>query len=207
MLLIPDEQKEMWEAILKICLPIRPIRDPPTVVRTDSASGFKSLQNNEYLQNHHILIEVGNPKNLHNNPVIKKAVQDIERVILKVDPTGSQVSSASITIACCTLNNRLGSLGLSPRKVFYHQDQFTNKHIHFDDMDLTDQQHCQYTSNHPCSKQSKAPNCTHRSHTEVEVGDILYFHGNLKKTMAVKGTRCHPNRKIGSMSGRLQALS
>ena len=25
--------------------------------------------------------------------------------------------------------------------------------------------------------------------------------------MAVKGTRCHPNRKIGSMSRRLQALS
>ena len=79
MLLIQNEQKEMlWEAILMICLPIRPIRGPPTVLRTDSASGFKSLENDEFLQNHHILIAVVNQKNPNNNPVAKKAVQDIE---------------------------------------------------------------------------------------------------------------------------------
>ena len=127
--------------MLKICLPIRLIRALPTVIRTDSASGFKSLENDEFQQNHHILIEVGNPKNPHNNPVVKNAVQDIERVILKFDPTGSQVSSASIKIACCASNSRLGSLGLFPRRVFYYQEQFTNKHIHFN-MDLIDQQHC-----------------------------------------------------------------
>ena len=64
MIIIPDEQKEMLEAILKICLPIGPIKCPPRVVRTDSASGFKSLENDEFLQNHHILSDIGNPKTL-----------------------------------------------------------------------------------------------------------------------------------------------
>ena len=206
-LLIPDEQKEtLREAILKTYLPIKLIRDPPAVVRIDSAPGFKSLENDEFLLSHHISIEVGDPKNPNNNPVAEKAVQDIEREV-KVDPTGPQVSSASLAITCCALNCGLASLGLSPREVLYHRDQFSDEHVHFDDNDLIDQQHRRRTSNHPSSERSKAPNCSRRPHTEVGVGDIVYLHRDLKKTMAVKGTWCHSKRTIGSMSGSLLALS
>ena len=104
------------ETILKTCLPIRPIRGSSGVVRTDSAPCFKSLENDEFLLSHHISIEVDNPKNPNNNAVLEKAVQDIKREFLKVDPTGSLVSSASLTIACCVLNSRLGSLGLHPHQ-------------------------------------------------------------------------------------------
>ena len=44
-LLIPDERKEkLRDAILKTCLPIRPIANPPAISRVDSAPGFKSLE-------------------------------------------------------------------------------------------------------------------------------------------------------------------
>ena len=62
-LLIPDERKETLRgAILKICLPITPIANTPAIIRVDSAHGFKSLLS------HHILIEIGNPKNPKQQP-------------------------------------------------------------------------------------------------------------------------------------------
>ena len=143
-------------------------------------------------------------KDPNNNPVVEKAVQDIERKLPNVYPIGSLVSSASLTIACCALNSWLGSLRLSPREVLNNLDQFTNERIHFNDKDLIDIADAPAYNERP-----KAPNRSRRLHTEVEVGDIKYLHGNLKKnkTMAVKGTWCHPNRTIGSTSGSLQAPS
>ena len=155
MLLIPDEQKEMLrEDILKTCLPIRPIRSQPKVIRIDSAPGFKSHKNDEFLQSSY-LNRGRQSKKPYQQLCCREAVQDIERELLKVDPTGSQVSSASLMIACCALNSRLGSLGFSPRKVLYHPDQSTNECIHFDDIDLIDQQYHRdapatiYTANDP----------------------------------------------------------
>ena len=79
-LLITDEQKAtLRDAILKTCLPIRPLTGPPAVIRTDPAPGFASLNNDEILRQHHIVIEVGRVKNPNKNPVAEKAVLELER--------------------------------------------------------------------------------------------------------------------------------
>ena len=60
-LLIPGEQrKTLREAILMTCLPIRSIRGSPTIIRTDSAPGFKSLKNDEFLHSHHSFMQEAN---------------------------------------------------------------------------------------------------------------------------------------------------
>ena len=150
------------------------------IIWVDSASGSKFLEKNKSLLSHHILIEIGNPKNLNSNPIAEKAIQDIEKE-LKTDPTGAQVSSVSLAIACYTLNCRDGSLGLSPWEILYHRDQPTNECIHFDDKNLITKQHYKRDINHSHREQSKVPNHTRRPHMEGEINDDVYLHQDLTK--------------------------
>ena len=166
---------------MKTCLPIRPIASSPAIIRTDSAPGFKSLVGDKSLLEHNITVEVGNPKNANSNPVAEKAVQDVEKELLRVDPTGAQVSSTTLAVACCTLNSRVGALGLSPREVLFHRDQFTNERIDFEDMDLITKRQRMRDVNHSHSERSKAPNRQRRPRSGVVVGDIVYLHQDLTK--------------------------
>ena len=118
-----------------------------------------------------ILTEISNPQNPKSNPIAEKAVQNIEKEPLKVDPTGVKVSSVSLAITCCILKCRVGSLRLSPREILYHRDQFTDKRIHFNDMDLITKQYQKRDINHSHSE----PNRTRRPHTEVAIDDVVYL--------------------------------
>ena len=181
-ILVPDERKEtLRDAILKTCLTIRPIANQPATVRTDSASSFKALVNDKFLRENNIVVEIGNPKNKNSNPVAEKAVQDMEKELLKIDPTGARVSSTALAIACNNLNTRIGSLGLSPREILFRRDQFTSEHIHFEDMDLITKRQHKRDINHSHSEQSKAPNRPRRPRSGVEVGDVVYLHQDLTK--------------------------
>ena len=67
--LIEDERHTtLRDAIIRLCVQMRPLDGPPTVVRTDPAPGFKALSDDQLLKHHRITIDVGHAKNQNKNP-------------------------------------------------------------------------------------------------------------------------------------------
>ena len=87
--LLEDERHHaLRDAIIRLCPQLSPLDGPPAVVRTDLASGFKALAEDQQLKHHRITIEVGNAK----NPVLERVVQEIENEFLRSDLLGGPVS-------------------------------------------------------------------------------------------------------------------
>ena len=68
-----------YEMPLKLCLEMRPMDDPPAVLHTDPAPGFKALVNDPLLNQHRSTIELGQAKNPSKNPIAEKAIQEWEQ--------------------------------------------------------------------------------------------------------------------------------
>ena len=57
---LEDERHQtLRDAIVKLCLELRPMDGPPAVIRTDPAPGFKALVDDPFLKKHRITIELG----------------------------------------------------------------------------------------------------------------------------------------------------
>ena len=86
-MVVEDERHHtLRDALVRLCIQLRPLDGPPAVIRTDPAPGFKSLVNDQLLQQHRIVLELGNSKNANKNPVAEKAVQELEIELLRQDP-------------------------------------------------------------------------------------------------------------------------
>ena len=72
--LLEDERHNtLRDALIRLCVQMRPLDGPSVVIRTDPASGFKALTDDLLLKHHRIIIEIGNAKNGNKNPVAERA--------------------------------------------------------------------------------------------------------------------------------------
>ena len=78
---------------------MHPLDGPLAVIGTDPASGFKALTDDLLLKHHIITIEIGNAKNRNKNLVAKRAVQQVENELLRLDPLGGPVSPVTLSVA------------------------------------------------------------------------------------------------------------
>ena len=68
-MLIDNERRDtLRDALIRLCIEMRPLDGPPAVIRTDPAPGFRSLLNDELLHQHRLSVEIGRVKNLNKNP-------------------------------------------------------------------------------------------------------------------------------------------
>ena len=184
-LLLEDERHQtLRNAIVKLCLEMRPMDGPPAVIRTDPAPGFKALVNDPLLEKHRITIELGQAKNPNKNPIAERAVQELETELLRQEPLGGAVSPLTLAVATSALNSRIRSRGLSSREMWTQRDQFSNKQLPLADDHLITLQHKQRLSNHPHSERSKAPVQQRRPTPQIDVGDLVYLHSDLNKSRA-----------------------
>ena len=180
--LISDEQSEtLRTALLKLCIPIRPIDGPKSVVRVDPAPGFKGLRDDALLESHNIILDLGREKNKNKNPIAERGIEELQLELLKQDPAGGQVTDLSLATATSRLNARIRKRGLSAREMLFQRDQFTNDQIPIHDMDLITQQHQEKLRNHGYSEKSKAPNRGFRSEAHISVGDLVFLHHDKSK--------------------------
>ena len=203
--LIDNEQsKSLREALIRLCIELRPLDGPVAVVRVDPAKGFEALVNDELLHSNRICIEIGRVKNLNKNPVGERAVQEVEEEILRQDASGGPVSSLMLSLAVATLNSRIRSRGLSAREMWFQRDQFTNEQIPITDHKVIMEQHGQRIKNHPYSEKSKAPLGKVIS-TPVEVGDLVYVYTDRNKSrgrdrylvVSTEGEWCNIRKFVG----------
>ena len=81
-----DRHRTLHDAIIRLCVQMRPLDGLPVFVRTDLAPGFKVLTDDQQLKHHRITIDLGHAKNQNKNPVAEKAVQELENELLRHDP-------------------------------------------------------------------------------------------------------------------------
>ena len=184
-LFLENERHEtLRDALIRLCLEMRPMDGPPAVIRTDPAPGFKALVNDLLLKKHRITVELGQAKNPNKNAVAERAVQELETELLRQEPLGGAVSPLTLAVVTSALNSRIRSRGLSSREMWTQRDQFSNKQLPLADDHLIALQHEQRLSNHPHSECSKAPVQQRRPAPLIDVGDLVYLHSDLNKSRA-----------------------
>ena len=97
---------------------------PPAVIRVDPAPGFMALRNDETLKSLRLSLEIGRVKNPNKNPVVEKAILELEEELLKQESTGGPVSQLGLVITVARLNSRIRYSGLSARELW------TTKSVH-----------------------------------------------------------------------------
>ena len=151
---LQDERHQtLHEAIVKLCLEMRPMDGPPAEIRTDPAPGFRALVNDPLLKKHRVTIELGHAKNPYKNPITTSA-----------------------------LNSRIRLRGLSLREMWTQRDRFSNQQLPLADDHLVAPQHKQRLSNHPYSECSKAPLTLPHPTPFVDVGDLDHLHSDRNKS-------------------------
>ena len=117
-LLQNEQHQTLRDALLQLCISLKPLDDPPDVVRVDPAPGFQSIWDDELLGRHGIQIELGSAKNPNKNPVAEKAVQELEAKVLCLNPSGGPTNPVQLAVATALLNTRIRGGGLSSREMW-----------------------------------------------------------------------------------------
>ena len=205
--MLEDERHHtLRDAIIRLCIQMRPLDGPPAVVRTDPAPGFKAITEDQQLKHHRITLDLGHPKNRNKNPVAERAVQEFENELLRHDPLGGPVSLLTLAVATANLNARIRSRGLSSREMWTQRDQFSNHQIPLHDQSIIVKQHEQRVTNHTHSEKAKAPISSRRPANNITVGDLVYLFSDRNKTRArdrylvveVSGSFCNIRKFVGS---------
>lgn len=183
--LLEDERHQsLRDALVRLCIELRPLDGPPAVIRTDPAPGFKALTNDDLLRHHRLTLEIGRIKNTNKNPVAEKAVQELESELLRQDPLNGPVSPLTLSAATATLNARIRSRGLSAREMLTQRDQFSNSQLPINDRELITKQNENRKDNHPHSERSKAPSGKIIHPPTLAVGDLVYLYADRNKSCA-----------------------
>ena len=82
--------QELKNALICLSLPYK--TEDVITIRLDNAPGFLPLKNDSLLAEYKIQLDFGEEKNPNHNPVAEKAIQELERVLIKLLPTGGVVS-------------------------------------------------------------------------------------------------------------------
>ena len=180
--IIDNERREtIRDALVQLCLQLRPLDGPSAVIRTDSAPGFASLVNDALLTKYRLRIETGRIKNPNKNPVAERAIQEVEEELLHQDPS---VTPMVLSVVTARLNSRIRARGLSAQEMYTQQDQFTNNQLPVSDQRLIRDQYHQRSVNHPYSARAKAPKEKSPVSPSIEPGDLVYIHIDRNKSRA-----------------------
>ena len=176
-LIIPSEKhNDLRDAIVKLIIGVTPLDGPPSVIRTDAATGFQALTSDPALESARIFIEIGNPKNINKNPVAEKAIQELEEELSREPQFLSHVTEVALARITARLNARIRTDGLSAREMLYQRDQFTNNQINLSDRSIIAAKHDRAVRNNLSSAISKSHGKPPRSSQNIQVGDLVYLY-------------------------------
>jgi hypothetical protein len=124
-----------------ILLRIAPLDGLPEVIRTDPTPGFQSIANNNLIISYRLYIELGKTKTVNKNPVVDRAMQEVNEHILRLDACAKAISPVMLARAIASVNSVLCSSGLYSREMLTHSDHFTKSQLLVSDRSLLSQKH------------------------------------------------------------------
>ena len=179
-----EKQPTLREASACLATELHPLDGPPAVISVDPAPGFMALRNDEILKSLRLSLEIGRVKNPNKNPVVEKAILELEEELLKQEPTGGPVSQLGLVIAVARLNSRIRYSGLSARELWTQRSQFTHEQLPSSDRENLLRQHTLRKLNHTSSEKSKHKSGKTANSYNVDVGDLIYLYSDRDKSRA-----------------------
>ena len=213
-LLIPREtSQDIAEGLIMLTNLIRPSDLTQMVIRADPHTSHRSLFNNNdsILAKHNIQLEIGREHNVNHNPVAEKAVREMIKELLILQPSGGSVSSTVLSEATANLNSRIRAPGVSAHEIFTQRDQTTGHQLAIDDIKLIEDQLKRRALNHKSSEKSKAGGKSALPDADVSIGSIVYIYSDGSKlrarpryvVLSVKDGWCTVRRFADKQLGRI----
>ena len=140
--IVRDETtRSITEGIIQVVAPLR--RSTETIVRTDAAPAFQSLQKkpSSDLNDLGIVIILGESLNKNSNCHVDRIIQELENEIRKIDPTNRPISGATLAKATLQVNAIIRSQGLSAKEITFRRDDNTNNPLKIPDKNLAEAMH------------------------------------------------------------------
>ena len=137
--IINDEKAEtLKKSLITLITPIR--NQNSVLVRTDSATGFKALQNDQSLIKLNISIEPTDPSNKNSIATVDNAIKMLENEIIKNAPHSTLINETILALSVRNLNSLIRNRGLSAHEIMFARDNVSNQNLHFLDKQLADTQ-------------------------------------------------------------------
>jgi predicted aspartyl protease len=185
-----ETAKEVTRILIKLCNILKPSKMSAVTVRVDPASYHKSIvlkaSKDSDLAKQNINMELGRTKNANKIAIVDKAISELHRELLNLQPSGGSVSPLILSEAVANLNTRLRASGMSSFELWTQRDQVSGEQLPLDDRILIMQQHERRLNNHRSSERSKAGNKPPHPSPKVAVGSLVYLHNDRDKTEARK---------------------
>ena len=187
--IIPNETAEsVSNAIERLCNLLRPSTASQITIRVDPASAhqslFKSLKCHNNLALKNINLELGRILNKNKNPIIDRAIRELHREIIILQPSGGQISQNLLSQAVANLNCRYRNTGLSSQELWTQRDQITNQQLPISDREVIIQQHEKRLNNHKHSENSKSHGKPPHPTAKVKIGSLVFVYNDREKTSA-----------------------
>ena len=132
--------------------------DQKVTVRVDAHSTLKALQKDQILRENMIYLEIGSAKNKNKNSVAEKAISEIRKEMLKLNPSGKKISEPNLAMAVKNLNSRVRHSGCSARELWTKRDQNMGYPLSFTDEQLSDAQYKMRLESHESSSKYESRN-------------------------------------------------
>ena len=182
---IPDEKStSLRNGLIAVTTHMRSPRSPVSTVRTDPASGFRSLVNDAALKALSLQVELGEAKNPNKNPVAEKAIEELRFEIVRLQPSGGKISPTILARAVSNLNSRIRHNKLSAFEMFTQRDMSSGTKLEVNDEKLIDSKIQQRNRGHEASSKYKARGKTSEVVPIVNVGDIVYLYVDRLKSQS-----------------------
>ena len=181
-----ETAEEISAGIIMLANIIRPGDVTPIFIRADPHPSHRSLfaNNSSLLSKHNIKLEIGREHNLNHNPIAEKAVREMIKELLILQPCGGPITSTVLSKATANLNSRLRAPGVSAHEIFTQRDQHTGKQLSLDDVKLIEDQHRRRLDHHAASEKYKSCGKPELPDAKICTGSIIYIYSDGSKIRA-----------------------
>ena len=148
----------------------------PITVRVDNAQGFTSLSksNASELEKLKLTLEFGDTMNKNSMAIVDRAIQELEKELVKISPEAKPISSLDLAQATLSLNSIIRNRKLTSREITFAREQNTGDNLVLDDSILANRKKDLKNINHIHSENSKFKGCAVPSSAHAERGDRVY---------------------------------
>ena len=155
--IIPNKTKQSLMPAIKILI-YQVKLSPQVTIRVDGQSALASIAANQDLKGDGIILQVGRPKNVNKNGVGEKAIRELRKQMVKINPRGGRITHAALQLAVSNLNDVIRHTGRSACELHLGRDSATGEKLNITDTQLFDIQYNTRQKNNVASAKAKSAN-------------------------------------------------
>ena len=180
--LVADEKADtLRDGILQVMSRLRTPQGPDAVIRTDPASGLRSLLNDSTLKKYNLQLELGDPKNINKNPVIESAIEEFHGIVKREQPHGGKLNSTKLAQVISKMNSTVRHNKLSAAEAWTKRNMSTGVQIEVEDKELIRMKYTQRCEGHKASATYKARGKKLSPYPAVSIGQLVLIYSDYSK--------------------------